>query len=241
VKTLEYAIKGLRAPFYRFKHRHEPAFDCPICKYHGPFMAKNQRQQAKCPRCGELERARLQYLVMQEYFNNTDTSTLSILHVAPENSFRKWFKSKFGRYVSCDLYRKDVDHNFDLQQIPLADASFDMVFASHVLMYPEDDVKAIAEIRRILKPGGIAVLPVPFVHEKTVEFGAPDAKTHMRREARLDYFARWTTYFSSVKTFDAKDYPAQYQLFTNNGDPAKNMPFFVKDGWSSDIVPFCLV
>lgn len=241
MKTLEYAIKGLRAPFYKFKHRDQPAFVCPICKYHGPFMAKNQRLHAKCPRCGELERARLQYLVMQQYFERTDTSQLKLLHVAPENAFRKWFKKQFGVYVSCDLDRKDVDHNFDLQNIPLESASFDVVFASHVLMYPKDDRKAIAEIRRILKPGGLAILPVPFVHESTVEFDAPDPKMHMRRQAGLDYYQRFEQHFSRVEIFDAKDYPDQYQLFVNNGESSKNMPYFVRDGWSSDVVPFCHV
>ncbi|TDQ47613.1 class I SAM-dependent methyltransferase [Permianibacter aggregans] len=241
MKTLEYAIKGLRAPFYRRKHKNDPFFTCPICRYHGPFMAKNQRLHAKCPRCGELERARLQFLVMRDYFAQHDVSSKSLLHVAPENAFRKWFRKEFGQYTSCDLFRKDVDHRFDLQNIPLADASFDVVFASHVLMYPEDDVKAIAEIRRILKPGGLAILPVPFVHEKTVEFGAPDPSTQMRREAGLDYYQRFEQYFSRVEIFDARNYPAEHQLLTNNGAKAASMPYFVKDGWSSDVVPFCYV
>ena len=32
--------------------------------------------------------------------------------------------------------------------------------------YPEDDVLAISEIRRVLKNDGIAVLPVPILQQK---------------------------------------------------------------------------
>src|SRR5689334_14435133 len=42
----------------------------------------------------------------------------------------------------------------DVQAIPHPDASFDAVIANHMLYHVPDRPKAIAEMRRVLKPGG---------------------------------------------------------------------------------------
>jgi ubiquinone/menaquinone biosynthesis C-methylase UbiE len=42
----------------------------------------------------------------------------------------------------------------DAQAIPFADESFDVVVANHMLYHVPDVSKALAEIRRVLKPGG---------------------------------------------------------------------------------------
>ncbi len=42
----------------------------------------------------------------------------------------------------------------DAQSIPFADQHFDMVVANHMLYHVPDRAKALAEIRRVLKPGG---------------------------------------------------------------------------------------
>lgn len=45
----------------------------------------------------------------------------------------------------------------DCQDIPYGDNVFDLVIADHVLFYCEEIEKALGEIRRVLKPGGILV------------------------------------------------------------------------------------
>lgn len=49
----------------------------------------------------------------------------------------------------------------DLLSLPFPDASFDRVIASEVLEHIPDDVTAIAELTRVLKPGGLAAVTVP--------------------------------------------------------------------------------
>jgi SAM-dependent methyltransferase len=49
----------------------------------------------------------------------------------------------------------------DLLDYPAADAAFDVVFFHHVLEHIPDDRAALAEVRRILAPGGFLVLGVP--------------------------------------------------------------------------------
>ncbi|WP_324273399.1 class I SAM-dependent methyltransferase [Blastococcus brunescens] len=49
----------------------------------------------------------------------------------------------------------------DLLHLPFPDASVDRVMASEVLEHIPDDVPAMAEIFRVLKPGGRMVVTVP--------------------------------------------------------------------------------
>lgn len=46
----------------------------------------------------------------------------------------------------------------DVMALPYADASFEAVFAVHMLYHAPDPAAAIAEIARVLKPGGIAII-----------------------------------------------------------------------------------
>lgn len=241
MKSFEYAIKGLRAPFFKILNHKKEKFICPICNYFGPFKDKNGRLYAKCPKCGELERARLQFLVLENILKSRNCLTQSILHIAPENELRKFFKKKFNNYVSGDLKRNDVDKKFDIQNIPFDNESFDIVFASHVLEYPNDDKKAISEFRRILKPNGVAVLPIPLVHEKTVDRTDRHNVTRMMHEPGLDYFARFELFFSKVEIHKSDMYPKEHQLFIFRGNLTNVYPLAVGDGWNSDIVPVCYV
>ena len=116
-KEVEYFLKGLRAPIFKLlNHKSKYKYDCPICGYNGPFMDKNNRLRAKCPKCGELERARMAMLVVNQIYDDKKASETDVLHVSPENFLRKIFKEKYKSYISSDLYREDVDHQFDIQK-----------------------------------------------------------------------------------------------------------------------------
>lgn len=64
-------------------------------------------------------------------------------------------------YVSIDL-REDADVQFDLNNgIPLPDNSVGVLNASHILEHLTDKTKIMAEIHRVLSPGGWAFIEVP--------------------------------------------------------------------------------
>ena len=212
-KEVEYFLKGLRAPIFKLininsKHK----YICPICNYKGPFMDKNNRHRAKCPKCGELERARMAMLVANEIYDDHKASQTDVLHISPENFLRKIFKKKYKSYISSDLYRKDVDHQFDIEEIPYPDNSFDLVFASHVLEYVKNDKKAINEIKRVLRPGGLAFLPVPMLHDKTIDFEERPLNKRIIRETGVDYFDRYREVFTEVKVYDPSSFNEKFNL-----------------------------
>lgn len=212
-KEIEYFFKGIRAPIFKLlNHKSKFKYDCPICGYHGPFMDKNNRLRAKCPKCGELERARMAMLVVDQIFDETKALETDVLHISPENFLRKIFKKKYKSYISSDLYREDVDHQFDIQSIPYPDNTFDLVFASHVLEYVKNDRQAIKEIKRVLRPGGLAFLPVPMLHEKTIDFEKRPPNKRIIRETGIDYFDRYREVFNEVKIYKPDSFDERFNL-----------------------------
>ncbi|MDR7521675.1 MAG: class I SAM-dependent methyltransferase [Armatimonadota bacterium] len=70
-----------------------------------------------------------------------------------------------------------VDAN---QPLPYADRTFDLIWCSEVLEHLRDPALAVAEFRRVLKPGGLLVLTTPnsgcWIYRILGLFGIPPAK-----------------------------------------------------------------
>lgn len=52
-------------------------------------------------------------------------------------------------------------NNASVYELPFPDATFDAVILSEILEHVERDVDALREVRRVLKPGGFALITVP--------------------------------------------------------------------------------
>ena len=149
---------------------------CPVCnssfRKFLPYGRINPRPNALCPSCQSLERHRLIWLYLQ---NETQffKKPLSVLHIAPEACFIKPFEKVHGeKYITADIESPLAKVKMDIHQIPFENNSFDVVLCNHVLEHVDDDIKAMSEIQRVLKPGGFAVMQVPFFHpipERTFE------------------------------------------------------------------------
>lgn len=243
-RLFSYDKKSLRLFGVRVTHLTKKKFECPICAYHGPFEDINSdtglRRYAKCPKCGSLERHRLQYLVAHSIFASLPTSHMTMLHFAPEAFLKAFFSQQFFKYETADLSMEGVDHRVDLQSLPFADATYDVVFASHVLEHIPDDKKAIQEIRRILRPNGIALLPVPIISEITVEYTEPSPNEHCHvRAPGLDYYDRFVPYFTRVEKYVSDAFPEKYQLFIY--EDRSRWGSNIEDDKHIDIVPVCYV
>ena len=241
----------LPPPVFKFLNRSKQRFECPVCGYEGPFMDLSGfagvRKHAICPQCRALERHRLQFVAVMDILKNLDASKMKMLHFAPEQFFRRIFSTQFGKYETADLTMKNVDHKVDLQNLPFDSSTYDFIFASHVLEHIPDDQKAICEIRRVLKPNGVAILPVPVVCNKTIEY--PEANPHEAYHMRapgLDYFEKYKPCFSRVEVRTSDSVPEKYQPFIYEDRsvwPTKECPLRLpmRGERHSDVVPICYV
>jgi SAM-dependent methyltransferase len=139
---------------------------------------------------------------------------MRMLHVAPEPFFKQIFCQQFTTYETADLFAAGVDHKVDICDMPFESGTYDFIFASHVLEHIQDDRRAIKEIRRVLRPNGIAILPVPIVSDKTVEYfkSNPFEEGHVRAPG-TDYFERYKEHFGRVEVYGSHSFPAAYQVF----------------------------
>jgi len=120
-----------------------------------------KRDNVLSPSTLSLERHRLLWLYLK---NETDffSASKKVLHFAPEQAFYKRFrKMKNLDYTTTDLNSPLADVKADICQLPFADNFYDIIFCNHVLEHIPDDKKAMQELYRVLKPGGMAILQIP--------------------------------------------------------------------------------
>jgi ubiquinone/menaquinone biosynthesis C-methylase UbiE len=170
-----------------------------------------------------------------------------MLHFAPESHLRNLLEPRVARYETADLFKAGVDHQVDIQALPFEDKSYDLIYASHVLEHVRDDQRALAEIRRVIAPGGIAILPVPIVEDLTVEYSAPNpAESGHVRAPGYDYFDRYQRHFPRVDRIDSSQAPERYQTYVYEDRSRRSKKHSrsrppVRSERYSDIVPVCYV
>ena len=150
-----------------------------------PYGYGNQRNNVLSPSTLSLERHRLLWLYLQ---NETDffqseldsdspvtqnkriklrkdaetSSALKVLHFAPEQEFYKRFKKQTNiDYTTTDLFSPLADIKADICNLPFEDNTYDILFCNHVLEHIPDDTKAMQELYRVLKPGGMGIFQIP--------------------------------------------------------------------------------
>ena len=183
--------------------------ECPLCgarrRRFLPYGYVTPREDALCPRCLSLERHRLLWLYLERE-TSLGTDRPRLLHAAPEvalmRRLRRLYSDVPERYVTVDLESPLADMHFDIQQMPLADGSFDVVICNHILEHVEDDRRALREIFRVMRGGGGGIILSP-VEERTRLFGQSD---HRRVYGR-DYASRLAEAGFEVED---RDYAAEF-------------------------------
>jgi hypothetical protein len=160
--------------------------ECPICEISYrkflPYGRLNPRPNALCPDSLSLERHRLMWLYLKEK-TNFFTDELKLLHIAPEICFIDRFnKMPNIDSTTADLVSPLADVKMDVHNIPFDESTFDVVFCNHVMEHVEDDIKAMSEIFRVLKPGGWAILQSPQDYHREETLEDPNIKDPKERE-----------------------------------------------------------
>lgn len=89
---------------------------------------------------------------------------------------------KYGpNWVSVDKYdmRDFIDFHYDIHDMPFEDGSFDAVVCISILEHVPYPLKAIGELKRVLKPGGKIWIQMPWLypyHEEPKDYwrASPD-------------------------------------------------------------------
>jgi len=228
--------QSLRRIYYGITGGGRPEYHCPVCDYRGVFKDKRiskvpdlVRVYTKCLGCDSKERHRMMHLFFKEFFPNKGDAGKKILHIAPEEFLRGFFKDRFETYHTADLFMTDVDFKEDMQKMSFEDGSYDCVVVSRVLTCPPDLEACISETRRILKKGGVALIGEIYTYEKTVEFGKFIGERS--REVGVDAIDLYRKHFDRVDLIMSDRYPAEYQLdnlIMENGKPKDDYPELIR-------------
>jgi SAM-dependent methyltransferase len=142
-----------------------------------------------CPACGCNDRERHLVLYLRKFGLLEKMRGKSILHFAPELKLTPLLaQAGPGRHVKADLFPSGPGvEQIDMLDICYPEGSFDFVIANHVLEHVADDAKALAELRRVLKPGGFAILQTPYSKVLECTICDPGVRTP---EARLQLYGQ---------------------------------------------------
>ena len=172
-----------------------------------PYGYETQRNNVLSPSTLSLERHRLLWLFLNEqtdFFqsdsvsNSSNTSTkkirlrdaeknsaLKVLHFAPEQAFYKLFRNQKNLdYTTTDLFSPLADVKADICNLPFDDNQYDVILCNHVLEHIPDDTKAMQELYRVLKLGGMAILQIPQDLKRATTF-ADDTITDQKERAKI--------------------------------------------------------
>lgn len=191
---LSYVVQALAPVLYGGSRFVDPIDGKGYRKFLPYGYGGNIRENALSPGTNSLERHRLMWLYLKE---DTDflTAPKKVLHVAPEQCFYGRFrKLKNLDYTTADLDSPIADISMDIHDIPFEENTFDVVFCNHVLEHVNDDQQCMRELCRVLKPGGMAIMQVPWIpeQEKTVEDPSiTDPKERERLFGQYDHVRKY--------------------------------------------------
>ncbi len=192
-------------------------YKCPICGGNA-FETYNSDRPRRCSSCGSLERTRTVSKLLNENMP-AGISKMKILHVSPTRSERLLFKNMNADTITVDIRPEcKTDIVADICCMPdIAPESFDMAFASCVLNHVYDDNKALSEIKRVLGPGGIALIWVlesgtlkTLAHkDPTGWYGKDNYEKYrigtFRHYGEVDFSKQLLGYFSKVQCYEKYD------------------------------------
>lgn len=184
-----------------------------------------KRYHDVCPVCWANSRTRLLYLYLK-YGSQLMSRQIDVLHFAPERGLAKVLSDTHGEgYFASDLDPSRYPLSMQIKSLNLLhldepDNRYDLVICSHVLEHIEEDLVAMGEILRILKPGGTALLQVPISLrlDRTREgIPAPTDDDRIRLYGQSDH----------IRIYTAPDY---VERLTRTG-------FQVEQWWAYDALP----
>jgi SAM-dependent methyltransferase len=142
-----------------------------------------------CPHCESFDRERHLFMYFDKLGIWERIKGANVLHFAPEFFIAKRIESLLpSSYIKADLFPSDESiQHMDAIAIPHEEATFDVLIFNHILEHIPDYKKALAELYRVLKPGGIAIMQTPYSRLLQCNFEDAGINTD---ELRLLYYGQ---------------------------------------------------
>ena len=170
--------ESARAPWVPPSRQERHGVWCNVCRWTGPrFDGIAHTESATCPNCGAIARDRFLLWCCASRMPASRLRGARVLETSPRLGaeyrayMRRWFSYRASDY---DLSSHRGDIQVDLQAIDLPDASVDVVLTPHVLEHVPDTAQALAELFRVVAPGGRVYLQVPLVYGTTAPPVVPE-------------------------------------------------------------------
>jgi len=136
---------------------------CNICGWHGAqFGGGYHSESAVCPSCNSIARDR--YLYWCWTHRTGYDRNARVLETSPRlgEGYRSWLGERV-HYLASDYDESahKATVKLDIQNIDMPDGSLDVILTPHVLEHVPDTEKSLAEIARVLSPGGSVFIEIP--------------------------------------------------------------------------------
>lgn len=155
---------------------------CPCCRWTGRrfydyievgYTVRN----SACPQCDSHPRHRAFYVWLREVYRIKDKKGVALVF-APERALGPiWEEASLLKLIRVDIApARGVDVLANMESLPIASDSIDLIWCHHVLEHVEHDRQAIDELQRVLRThAGELVVSVPMeLGTVTDEYGFAD-------------------------------------------------------------------
>lgn len=155
---------------------------CAVCNRSLKAFIPIEKGELICPACGSGKRHRrlFQLLRLQPV-----TEAGGILDFSPNKGFMHYAQKEWKEHYLTTSYDTgdSTDFHYDITCMDAPSDQYDVIVCYHVLEHIPDDAKALAELYRILKPGGVCYMQTPFKEGSIYEDWSITSP-----EARLQHF-----------------------------------------------------
>lgn len=156
---------------------------CPICGRGSRRWVSLGFPNLLCPHCSAFDRQRLLLLYLERVIE-IGRRPQTLLHFAPEASLMKQLNGVPNLdYIGGDLDPPRGARKLDITNIELESQSVDVVLCSHVLEHVPDDASAMRELRRVVRPGGSALIMGPVEYDRPHTYEDPSITSPRARLA----------------------------------------------------------
>jgi len=120
---------------------------------------------------------------------------MRVLNFGPEKCMIERMRDN-PHYETADLKAPIARFRLDITNIDRPDEYFDMVIAHHVLEHVDEDSRALRELYRVTRPGGMGVISVPLDLSRDITYENPEITDpderflHFGGEDHKRYYAR---------------------------------------------------